>query len=68
MAYLSYPVSGHICKTTTFCGLTTTTLVPVMPKGSRLMPDGKNWLLPDGQIVLPVINNRAEMRAMMNGK
>ncbi len=68
MSVTPYPVSGYVSETITFCGLKTTTLAPAMPRGAVPIAGTPNWLLPDSRIVLPVMNNRADVRAMKNGK
>ena len=63
-----YAVSGYVSETRTSSGVTTNTVTPLMPRGSTPIPSTPYWLLADGQMVKPVVNNRADVRAMKNGK
>lgn len=64
----NYPTSGFVSETITTNGLSSTTLSPLMPRGSTPIPSTPYWLLADGRMVKPVMNNRAGARAMKNGK
>lgn len=64
----NYPASGFVSETITAKGLSSTTLSPVMPRGAMPIPSTPYWLLADGRMVKPVVNNRANVRAMKNGK
>ena len=63
-----YAVSGYVSETRASDGVTTNTVTPLMPRGSTPIPSTPYWLLADGQMVKPVVNNRADARAMKNGK
>lgn len=63
-----YAVSGYVSETKTSAGVTTNTVTPLMPRGSTPIPSTPYWLLADGNMVKPVMNNRADARAMKNGQ
>ena len=64
----NYPTSGFVSETITTNGLSSTTLSPLMPKDAHPVPNTPYWLLSNGDVVKPVMNNRASVRAMKNGK
>ena len=63
-----FPISGYMSETTTSHGMTSTKLVPAMPRGSVPVEGTPYWLLPSGEMVEPILNNRAYVRQMMNGQ